>query len=153
MVKPLFQASNHYTKRRPLVVVPPRYSINMTKAGKPQNSATKKIMSNFYHLTYDPTQQPVPSQQPTSSQQLVPSQEPIPSPPKKIIKVRDQCTSTEDLPVPSPYNQPGGIKKRRKSTSPRCFVRVKKSLLREMIQRIREQEAILKRIVFPDSQE
>lgn len=147
MVKPLFQSSNHYTKRRPLVVVPPRYSINMTKLGQAQNSATKKIMSNFYHLTYDPTQQPV------ASQQTMPSQQPLPSPPKKIIKVRDQCTNTDDLPLPSPFYQPEGIKKRRKSTSPRCFVRVKKSLLREMIQRIREQEALLRQIVFPDTQE
>lgn len=130
----------------PQIVIPKRYSLkSLVKPCRPKNrnSATNRIISNFYHLTYDATQKADDDAPPV------------------IIQSRDQATSTDDLPR-TPVKSPpmdairNTQQPQTKSIDPstaRLYIRIKKSLLRKMLQKIRHLNAQLKEVMVPDTPE
>lgn len=106
----------------PAIKIPDIFSVPVCRRGPvkpPPNTATKKIINNFYHLTHEATQ----TQQRRQT--------------KPIASTHvDKTTSTDDLRARtrSAYEP---------SEDARLFIRVKRSLLLKLVNRIKEQSAQL----------
>lgn len=111
-------SSRRLSKGHPSIVIPDKYAITpSTRPFHASNIATKRIISNFYHLNYDPTQQQA--------------------------STRDRATSTDDLPQQS-VSKVSGSQQEKTPPNPHHYIRLKKRLLRSLLHRIHNQNATIK---------
>lgn len=111
----------------PAIKIPDNYSVHRGPVKPPLNSATKKIINNFYHLTHEATQ--------TQQRRQRQTKKPVSLSPSPTLV--DKATDTDDL-----------SRGRAKSTyepseDARVFIRVKKSFLLKLIKRCKEQSTQL----------
>lgn len=116
------------TKEKQPIVIPQKYSLKVQKKFLAEkNQATNKIISNFYHLTYAPTQEePIHSAVEQESRYQDPQDDVCPPP---------TTSDAEKQVVPATT----GNEEKKKSK----FIRVKKSLLLKMFKKIRHQKELL----------
>lgn len=131
MSKPRFP---RFFKNRSTLNIPARYSFTIRRRSNSPNMATRRILQNFYHLNNEPTQR-----------EIVPE-----------IILCDQETSTDDLPGPEPPVTELGISPNREPVTStddenlgrgnsRFYIRVKKSFLRKLLERLRLQGDLIRR--------
>lgn len=141
MVKPILKPLARASRSCSPIIAPNKLSIDLNRSTRSANSATKKILNNFYHLTYDATQK---SQQDEKSSVVKDKDDAVPptKPVRDLDKEFNDSASTHHHRHKTTFLDMNK-KDQEKNFKDRPYVKVKKALILRMVERIKTQKTAI----------